>query len=128
MRNSKSNIINISDKTMDQEDRFLQQLFDGDAIADNGFSAQLEKRIKRQLAIRRFTLPGAILVGGAIALGPLIQMLGSTADWVTEMVPAIDPGLLAATTAGGSLPAVTVLSLAAALVGAALLIPQLLND
>ena len=102
MRNSKSNIINISEKTMDQEDRFLQQLFDGDPVADNGFSALIEKRIRRQLAIRRFTLPGAMLIGGAIALKPLIQMLTSLPGWAAEVIPAIDPGMLASTPVAGS--------------------------
>jgi len=65
----------MADKMKDATDRKLESLFASDAIADVGFSTRVEKRIQHQLWVDRLALPIAILVGGAIALKPMIALL-----------------------------------------------------
>ena len=70
-----SKIINMADKFRDAEDKQLESLFDSGPIADNGFSDQIVRRIRRGIWIRRLTLPIAVLIGGAIAFKPAMQIM-----------------------------------------------------
>ena len=82
-----SKIINMADKIQDAEDRILESLFQSDVIADDGFSDQVLKRMRRQLWVRRLALPIAMLVGAAVAVRPALELVavgsrlfGSLAD------------------------------------------------
>ncbi len=68
------------DRTRDDEDRLLESVFASEAIADDGFSDRVVRRIRRQLWIRRLTLPVAMLVGTSIAIRPVLDLvqLGTT--------------------------------------------------
>ena len=56
------------DRMKDAEDLKLESLFASDPIADGGFSTRIEKRIRRQLWVRRLALPVALIIGGSIAV------------------------------------------------------------
>jgi len=66
-----SKIINMAERIKDDEDRLLESMFASEPIADNGFSEQVVRRVKRKFFLRRLTLPVAALIGGAIAFKPL---------------------------------------------------------
>ena len=77
----------MADKIQDAEDRILESMFQSDAIADDGFSDLVLRRVRRQLWVRRLALPIAMLVGAAIALRPVLELVdvgsrlfGSLAD------------------------------------------------
>ena len=59
----------------DAEDRLLESMFSSQAIADDGFSRRVVARIRRRLWVQRLALPIALIVGGAIALKPAIQLM-----------------------------------------------------
>jgi len=69
-----SKIINMAEKVKDADDLLLQSLFASEPIADDGFSKRVVGRIRRQLWLRRITLPLSILIGTAISLKPLSQL------------------------------------------------------
>ena len=99
-----SKIINMVEKLKDAEDRMLESMFQERPIADDGFSRRVVTRIRRRLWIRRLTLPAAMLIGGAIAIKPLSQLviaasklliivpeglLEAPASWVPQMEAAV---------------------------------------
>ncbi len=71
----KSKIINMVERMKDQEDIKLESLFASDTIADNGFSAKVLKNVRRQMWIRRLSLPIAFVIGAAIAFKPLVSLV-----------------------------------------------------
>ena len=105
-----SKIINMADKFRDAEDLKLESLFDTGAIADDGFSDRIVRRIRRGIWIRRLTLPVAALIGGAIAWKPAVQIL----DTGATLVSALPPDLV-------TVPAVTLPQLPVILIGGTLL-------
>ena len=68
-------IIKLADRMKDQEDLKLEALFRSEAVNDDGFSERVMKRIRWQMRVRRFALPIAMLVGGAIAAKPAMDLL-----------------------------------------------------
>ncbi len=75
------------DRLKDKEDKKLESLFRSDLIPDNGFSLKIMSRIKRRIWIRRLTLPAAFVVGAAIAVKPLSQLVITFSKFLT-VVPA----------------------------------------
>ena len=71
-----SKIINMAEHFRDDEDRMLETMFASDPIADDGFSVQVVKKVRRRIWVRRLTLPIATLVGSAIAFKPLAELAG----------------------------------------------------
>jgi len=65
----------MADRMKDAQDLKLESMFTSKAIADNGFSARIQQRLRRQLWLRRLTLPIAVLIGGAIAIKPLVGFI-----------------------------------------------------
>ena len=63
-------IIRLADRMKDDEDLRLEALFRSDAVNDDGFSDRVMRRIRWQIRVRRFALPLAVLLGGAIAAKP----------------------------------------------------------
>lgn len=68
-------IIKLADRMKDEEDLKLEALFRSEAVNDDGFSDRVMKRIRWQIRVRRFALPLAMLVGGAIAAKPAMDLL-----------------------------------------------------
>lgn len=70
-----SKIINMAEKMKDAEDRLLESMFSAQVIADDGFSRRVVARIRRRLWVQRLALPIALIVGGAVALKPALQLM-----------------------------------------------------
>ena len=82
----KSVIINMADRIKDAQDRKLEALFATDPVRDDGFSVRIQKRIQRQLWVRRLALPVAVLIGGAIAAKPMAGLLAALIK-VASVIP-----------------------------------------
>ena len=78
-----SKIINMAEKLKDAEDRFLESMLQSSPIADEGFSARVVTRIRIHLWVRRLALPAAMLIGGAIAVEPALQLLTAASNLLT---------------------------------------------
>lgn len=71
------------ERLKDAEDRMLESMFQSESIADDGFSRRVVSRIRRRLWIRRLALPVAMLLGGAVAIKPLSQLLTAASKLLT---------------------------------------------
>ncbi|MEM7430862.1 MAG: hypothetical protein AAF351_02865 [Pseudomonadota bacterium] len=92
----------MADKLKDTEDQLLESLFANEALADDGFSKLVVRRIRRQIWIRRLALPVAMLVGGTIAIKPLTQLAGigsQLTETAVKLAPASSLEIPAALTA-----------------------------
>lgn len=76
----------MAEKIKDAEDRLLESLFQSAPIKDDGFSDRIVKKVRRQLWLRRLTLPIAAAVGGAIAIRPLAEVV-SVMKNLSQYVP-----------------------------------------
>ena len=106
----------MADKFRDAEDTRLESLFDTGPVADDGFSDRIVGRIRRDIWVRRLTLPLAALVGGAIAWKPAMQIMNAGATLVGAFpqdlvtVPAVTLPQLPLLLLGGTLLAIGVLT------------------
>ncbi len=73
----------MAERMKDAEDRLLESMFESAAIADNGFSGQIVRKINRRLWVRRLLLPIAVLIGSAIAFKPLSALVALGAEFAT---------------------------------------------
>ena len=74
------------DRIKDKEERRLQAMFRSESLPDAGFSKKVLNRVRRQIWIRRLTMPIAIVVGGAIAFKPVVD-LATTISKVLNVLP-----------------------------------------
>jgi len=88
----KSKIINMADRLKDKEDRVLESLFGSEPVLDKGFSVKVMRRLNRRLWIRRLALPTAFLLGAAIAVKPLSQLVVTFGKLLT-LIPTNVSGL-----------------------------------
>ena len=88
----KSKIINMADRLKDNEDKLLESLFGSEPVLDKGFSVKVMKRLNRRLWIRRLALPTAFLLGAAIAVKPLSQLVVTFSKLLT-VIPTDVGGL-----------------------------------
>ena len=122
----KSVIINMADRMKDAEDRKLESLFASDAIADDGFSTRIEKRIRRQLWVRRLALPVALLIGGAIAVKPLANLLTALFRFISVLPENVSGNL--GVVSSINLPQMSTIMLGGMLVLVAVMIMRMLED
>jgi hypothetical protein len=87
-----SKIINMVEKLKDAEDKLLESMFAAEPIADDGFSRRVVTRIRRRLWVRRLALPVAMLVGGAIAIKPLSELVVAA----SKLLAVVPQGLVEA--------------------------------
>ncbi len=116
----------MADRMKDATDLKLESLFASDSVADDGFSARIEKRIRRQLWVSRLALPIAVIVGGAIALKPLVAILT-----VVFRFAAILPGDVSSnlgSLSSGSLPQLSTVIFGGMLALAFVMISRMLED
>lgn len=77
----------MAEKLKDAEDELLESLFATEAIADDGFSDSVVRRIRHRLWIQRFSLPVAAIVGGLVAFKPAVGLLTMASDLVSRALP-----------------------------------------
>ena len=80
-----SKIINMAERMKDKEDLKLEAMFRSDPVRDDGFSATVLKRVRRRMWVRRLSLPVAVVLGLAISVQPLMQIVGVAAGFVESL-------------------------------------------
>jgi hypothetical protein len=106
----------MTDKLKDAEDRLLEAMFRPEPTADEGFSRRVVARIRSRVWLRRLALPAAILVGGSIALKPLLDLAAAA----TALLSVLPQGPLV-------LPAPWIPSMQVVVLGAMLFIAMMLG-
>lgn len=69
-------IINMAEKLKDELDLSLESLFGSEPIHDDGFSVRIVSRVRRQMWVRRLSMPIALLAGAIIGAKPLMGLVG----------------------------------------------------
>ena len=69
-----SKIINMAERLKDEADSALESLFGSEPVRDDGFSSRVVARVRRQMWVRRLSLPIAFVIGIAISAKPLVQL------------------------------------------------------
>ena len=117
-----SKIINMAERMKDEQDRLLESMFESTPIADNGFSRQIVRRIRRKLWIRRITLPFAVLLGGLVAFQPMAALLKGVYQLLLSMPGDLVPSVT------GSLPSIQLIVTGALILFVALFSLNMLED
>jgi len=118
-----SKIINMAERLKDREDLRLEALFASAAIADDGFSRRVMARVRRQIWVRRLTLPVAFIIGASIAAKPLLQLVQAVSS-LLEFIPQTVANNVGASL--GASPIAQVPHLQAIVLGATLLLAVLM--
>jgi len=79
----------MADRLKDKEDRTLDALFSSESVRDDGFSARVVSRVRRQLWVRRLSLPSAFVIGAMFAAKPFFQLV----EFIPQIVNLIPQGL-----------------------------------
>ena len=66
----------MAERLKDDADLKLEALFRFEPVRDDGFSARVLVRVRRQMWVRRLSLPIAIAIGAVFAVKPLAQLAG----------------------------------------------------
>lgn len=112
----------MAERIKDAEDRLLESMLASPAIADDGFSVQVVRNVRRQLWYRRLMIPTAAVIGAAIAFKPLTGVVAALAN-LSVLIPQE-----AISTATSSIPQLQTVVLGAVLLGAGLLGMRLLDQ
>jgi hypothetical protein len=76
----------MAERLKDNVDRKLEALFESAPVADDGFSRRVMSRVRRQIWVRRLSLPIAFVIGAAIAARPLSQLVQALSG-LLEFIP-----------------------------------------
>lgn len=116
----------MADRMKDATDRKLELMFASESVMDDGFSARIEKRIRRNLWVSRLALPIAVLAGGAIALKPMLATLTLLTRFAAILPSELgsDLGSLSV----GSLPQLSTVIMGGMLALAFVMISRMLED
>ena len=118
-------IINMADRLKDREDLKLEALFRSEAVRDDGFSARIESRVRRQIWVQRLALPVAILAGVLFAAEPFFKFL----EFVPQLL-SILPQRLSVTVElpFESMPQLSTIVIGSVLLAVAMCVGRLLED
>ncbi len=75
------------DRLKDKEELRLETLFRSDPVPDIDFSTKVMTRIRRQIWMRRLTMPIALVLGGLIAFKPATELVASVSK-ILNVLPA----------------------------------------
>ena len=120
-----SKIINMAERMKDAEDLKLEALFSAEPVADDGFSVKVVSRVRRQVWIRRLSLPVAIAIGSLIGIKPLLELAG-TLPQILRIIPIDQLGFDALPIE--TLPQGSTLLIGATLIMAVMFVSRLLEE
>jgi hypothetical protein len=115
----------MAERIKDKEDLKLESMFRSEPVADDGFSVNIISRVKRQMWIRRLSMPVAIGVGATIAAKPLLQLAGIAPNLLNSVAGSLI-GLDKISV--GSMPQLSTMILGATLVMALMFASKLLEE
>ena len=118
-------IINMADKLKDKQDLRLESLFRSEPVLDDGFTVRVVSRVRRQMWVRRLSLPLAITIGAAISARSIMQLVGALPELVNS-VPVF--GLRLENLPIGNLPQFSTIIMGVMLLGSAVMITRMLEE
>ena len=120
-----SKIIIMVDRLKDEVDRSLEILFRSEPVRDDGFSVRVVSRVRRQMWVRRLSLPVAFTVGAAISAKPVLQLANALPNLLGS-VPgvALDLDKLPI----GDLPQMSTMVMGVMLLAAVLMVSRMLEE
>ena len=121
-----SKIINMADRLKDEADTRLESLFRSEPVRDDGFSVRVVARVRRQMWVRRLSLPLAFVIGVALSAKPLLQ-LANALPKLLGSVPAA-AGLSLDKLPINVLPQTSSIIMGVMLLAAVLMIGRMLED
>ena len=80
-----SKIINMAERLKDEADTTLESWFSGEPVRDDGFSLRVVARVRRQMWVRRLSLPIAFLVGIAVSAKPILQLANALPNFLDSV-------------------------------------------
>jgi len=108
----------MAEKLKDKEDLKLESMFRSDPVPDDGFSVAVVSRVRRNMWIRRLTMPIAISLGVLVSAKPLIQLV--------SVLPGLVNSLFGSSLSIDQLPVGNLPQLSTMLFGATLLMAVML--
>lgn len=119
----------MADRQKDKEELRLEALFQSEPLPDQGFSRKVMLRVRRQMWMRRLTMPVALIIGGSFAIRPASDLVIAFTRILTE-VPAnlIDASLISPALSASSLPQFATLLVSGVIALVALLSVRALAD
>ena len=115
----------MAERMKDEADTALESLFGSDSVRDDGFSLRVVARVRRQMWVRRLSLPIAFVIGIAISAKPLMQLANALPS-LLGAVPVSGIGIEQLSIS--SFPQSTTILLGAMLLGAILMASRMLED
>jgi hypothetical protein len=115
----------MADRLKDDDDTRLESLFRSAPVRDDGFSARIVSRVRRKLWVQRLSLPVAFVVGGALSIKPMLQLVSS----IATLTGAIPDGISKLEHLPvGVMPQLSTIIMGAALLGILLMIGRMLEE
>lgn len=118
----------MADKLKDDADRKLELLFSSGSLPDDGFSRRVVQTVRRQMWIRRLSLPIALAIGALITLKPLLQLLAALPLLFSSLPQSVlgigdSSGLVS-----GSLPQTSTIILGVSILGIIMMVSRMLEE
>ena len=115
----------MADRLKDEEDRKLEVLFSSEPVRDDGFSARVVSRVRRQLWVQRLSLPSAIVIGALFAAKPFFQLV----EFIPQVLGVIPQGLTSIVDLPlDGMPQLSTIFLGVMLLGAMLMFGRMLEE
>lgn len=120
-----SKIIIMADRLKDEVDMRLESLFRSEPVRDDGFSARVVSRLRRQMWVRRLSLPFAFAIGAVISAKPVLQLANALPNLLGS-VPgiALDLDKLPI----GDMPQMSTMVMGVMLLAAVLMVSRMLEE
>lgn len=115
----------MADRLKDREDMRLESLFRSEPVRDDGFSVRVVSRVRRQMWVRRLSLPFAFVIGAAISARPIMQLANALPELLGSM-PTVRYSLENLPVNG--LPPSSTIIMGAMLLATALMIGRMLEE
>lgn len=115
----------MADRLKDEEDTRLESLFRSEPVRDDGFSVRVVSRVRRQMWVRRLSLPFAFVIGAAVSAKPVLQLANALPNLLGS-VPGVAVNLEKLPL--GSLPQTSTMLLGVMLLAAVLMASRMLED
>ncbi len=120
-----SKIINMAEKLKDELDLNLESMFASEPVVDDGFSVRVVSRVRKQMWVRRLTMPVALAIASVIGAKPLLQLLGFTTKLLGSLPVEV---LVIDNLSSVEIPQISTLVIGAALLGMVLMIGRMLEE
>ena len=115
----------MAERLKDEEDLKLGALFRSGPVRDDGFSARVVARVRRQMWVQRLSLPAAFVIGALFAAKPFVQLVEFVPQ-VLRLIPQRVPNFVDLPLDG--MPQLSTIVLAILLLAVTMMIGRMLEE